>query len=466
MSSIGSLLSIAGSALSAHQTAIVVTSNNVSNADTVGYSRQTAVLATGPTTRESPGEIGSGVRVLDIQRQRDSLLDATYRRERANASGFTLHQEQLDQLQGVFGTLSGSGIDDALDAFWSAWSDLANQPGNPTSQRLVRDAGDRLAVLLNDASAQIRNVQDSVTGRLVRDTAEFNRLAKRVAELNRDITIAEAGGQSAPAVRDERDRALDALAELAPIRVVERDNGTMGVLLDGTTIVDGDAVRELEVSAGPPPALHIAGTTGAIASPGGALGSSLELLGKVIPDTVAQLDALADGLVTAVNDLHATGPSGAPFFEPAPAAGSISAANIRISDQIAADPSLINAGVNDADTGSSDNRLALAMAGLRDSPVTITVASGSYAGVTTATFGDYYNGVVTGLGTLTQAAGQSATVYGTLADQADARRSSVSGVSTDEELVALMGHQQAYAAAAHLVSVADEMAQTILDMVR
>jgi len=466
MSSIGSLLSIAGSALSAHQTAIVVTSNNVSNADTVGYSRQTAVLATGPVTRESTGEIGSGVRVLDVQRQRDSLLDATYRRERANAAGFTLRQDQLDQLQGVFGTLSGSGIDDALDAFWSAWSDLANQPANPTSQRLVRDSGGQLAQLLNDTSAQIRDVQSAVTGRLVRDTAEFNRLASRVGELNREITIAEAGGQSAPAVRDERDRALDALAQLAPIRVVERDNGTVGVLLDSTTIVDGDAVRELAVSAGPPAALQIAGRPGTIPSPGGALGSSLDMLGKVIPDTVAQLDALADGLVTAVNALHTTGPSGAPFFAPAAAGGSVSAANIRISDEVAADPAAINAGVDDADTGPSDNRLALAMAGLRNSPVSITVASGGYAGTTSVSFGGFYNSLVTGLGTLTQAAGQSATVYGTLADQADARRSSVSGVSTDEELVALMGHQQAYAAAAHLVTVADEMAQTILDMVR
>jgi flagellar hook-associated protein 1 FlgK len=186
----------------------------------------------------------------------------------------------------------------------------------------------------------------------------------------------------------------------------------------------------------------------------------------VIPDTKAQLDALADGLVTAVNGLHVTGPSGAPFFEPAVAAGSVSAANIRISDQVAADPAAINAGVSDADTGPGDNRLALAMAGLRDSPVTVTVASGSFAGVTSSTFGGFYNSLVAGIGTLTQAAGQSATVYGTLADQADARRSAVSGVSTDEELVVLMGQQQAYAAAAHLVTVADEMARTILEMVR
>ena len=466
MSSIGSLLSIAGSALSAHQAAIVVTSNNVSNADTVGYSRQIALLQPGPTVRGNVGEIGSGVLVREVRRQRDSLLDATYRREQANASGFSLREEQLGQVQGVFGTLSGSGIDDALDAFWSAWSDLANQPSNPTSQGLVRDSGSQLASMLNNSAAQLQDAHDSVSGRLVRDTAEFNRLARQVGELNRDITIAESGGQSAPAVRDERDRVLDAMARLAPIRVMERDNGTVGVLLDSTSIVDGDAVRELSVSAGPPMALQVTGSSGTISSPGGALGSSLDLLNNVIPSTLAQLDGLADGLVTAVNALHTTGPSGVAFFQPAPAAGSVTAATIRISDDVAADATLVNAGIDDADAGSADNRLALAMADLRESPVDITVAGGSYAGTTSASFGEFYNRLVTGVGTLTQAAGQSATVYGTLADQADARRGAVSGVSTDEELVTLMGQQQAYAAAAHLVTVADEMAQTILDMVR
>jgi flagellar hook-associated protein 1 FlgK len=465
MSSIGSLLSIARSALSTHQAAILVTSNNVSNADTVGYSRQTAVLTPGPTIRESAGEMGSGVLVRDIQRQRDSLLDATYRREQANASGFTLRQDLLDQVQGVFGTLSGHGLDEALDAFWSAWSDLANQPSDPTSQGLVRDRGSQLAAMLNDASAQLRDARDTVSGRLTRDTAEFNRLAQQVADLNRSITIAEAGGQSAPAMRDERDRVLDAMSQIAPVRVIEHDNGTVGVLLDSTSVVDGDAARTLDVSAGPPVSLQLTGHPGAISPPGGALGASLDVLNQVIPDVQAQLDGLADGLVTAVNDLHVQGPSGVPFFQPAGASGTVSAAAIRLSDQVQADPSVINAGINDADTGPSDNRLALQIAGFRDTPVSITVASGTYAGTTSSTFGAFYGSIVTGIGALTQAAGQSATVYGTLADQADARRSAVSGVSTDEELTTLMGQQQAYAAAAHLVTVADEMARTILDMV-
>jgi flagellar hook-associated protein 1 FlgK len=165
--------------------------------------------------------------------------------------------------------------------------------------------------------------------------------------------------------------------------------------------------------------------------------------------------------VREVNALHGQGPSGVPFFEP----GAVSASTIRLSDAVQSDPNAINAGINDALAGPSDNRLALAMADLRGAQVNINVASGVFAGTTTSSFGGFYNRIVTGVGTMTRAAGQSATVYETLANQADMRRSSVSGVNVDEELVRLMHQQQAYAAAARLVTVADEMARAILQMV-
>jgi flagellar hook-associated protein 1 FlgK len=64
-----------------------------------------------------------------------------------------------------------------------------------------------------------------------------------------------------------------------------------------------------------------------------------------------------------------------------------------------------------------------------------------------------------------RAADNSATTYETLAGQAETRRSSVNGVSVDEELTLLLRHQQAFQAASRLVNTADEMAQAIIEMV-
>ena len=112
---------------------------------------------------------------------------------------------------------------------------------------------------------------------------------------------------------------------------------------------------------------------------------------------------------------------------------------------------------------TGDNSIALALAGLRDQPLASgSLPSGSPLAGTT--FNNFYRDLVSNVALATSSAGQSATVYQTLASQADMRRQSVSGVSTDEEMVSLIKHQTAYSAAARLVKIADEMAQTLVQL--
>ena len=106
----------------------------------------------------------------------------------------------------------------------------------------------------------------------------------------------------------------------------------------------------------------------------------------------------------------------------------------------------------------------LAMAGLRDGTVGFTTSSGSP--VSTSRFGDFYNETVGLVATATRHAEDEATVQHTLASNADTRRQSVSGVSTDEELIKVIEAQHAYQGAARLVSVVDEMMQTLVDLGR
>jgi len=131
------------------------------------------------------------------------------------------------------------------------------------------------------------------------------------------------------------------------------------------------------------------------------------------------------------------------------------------------DPTLTSATVASAGagaTGPGNNGVALAMAGLRDSAVGFTSAGGSP--ITTARFGDFYNETVGVIATAAQHAEDESTVQHTLASNADTRRQSVSGVSTDEELIKVIEAQHAYQGAARLVSVVDEMMQTLVDLGR
>jgi flagellar hook-associated protein 1 FlgK len=112
----------------------------------------------------------------------------------------------------------------------------------------------------------------------------------------------------------------------------------------------------------------------------------------------------------------------------------------------------------------TDNTAALALSALRTTGGTVSYTTPGGV-IETGSFLGFFRSTVTSLGINVKAAVDDATVYRTLSDQADARRQSVSGVSTDEELVNMMRVQQSYTAATKLIKTADEMLQTLLSLI-
>lgn len=467
MPHIGSILSTARSALSAHQMAVQVTAQNIANAEVEGYSRQRLTMEAGIASRTQWGALGTGVVVRDVGRVRDALLDDGFRREAASAAEFGFRRDLLQQVEGIFGEPTERGLSSAMDAFWSSWSDLASHPANPTARGVVQQRGANVAFVLNNYARQLEDLRENTADRLRASLGELNDLTSQVAALNKQIQVSEVGGATASDLRDARDRLVDRISALAPTRTIERADGSVAVYVGTVTAVDGDSSKTFAL-AGPPYAVHEGGSV--VPQSGGALGAMLEALNVDIPQTAARLDELARGMVEKVNEIHMRGwsekgdlagsadwsnpdpslqGSRIAFFDPA----TTGARDIALSTWVAADKDYI--AVGRTQDGPGDNSLALEMAGLR-------TAAGVVGGLS---LGDHYRSTVSGVALKAGSAEGSATVHETLVQQADRRRKSVSGVSTDEELTLLIRHQQAYAAAAKLVSAADEMAQAVLNMV-
>lgn len=466
--SIGSILSIARTALSSHQAAIGVISHNLANATTEGYSRQRAELVPGTPLMTPNGGIGTGVRVDDISRLRDTLLDRSFRSETSGASYWGRRSALLGEIQSLHGNIGDPGLNEALDAFWNAWSDLADHPSDSTSRAVVRQAGDGIVRQLHRLDAGIEATATTATLRLQQEAAEIDRLASEIASLNGSIVAAEAGGNTAGDLRDRRDLAVDQLAQLAAIQVVDRMNGGIAVNISGITIVDGADATGVQVDAGGG-TWTLRSTRGAAITPaGGSIGATLDVLNDDLPAARAELDAWTRALVGTVNDLHRTGMNGAgetdiAFFDDNGDISTVTASSIRLSAEVAADANAIAAGTPATDGGGDPvygpgrNDVALALAGIREAAIP---ALGG------RTFSAAYAATVGAVGGEIRAADDAAQTHETIAAQADIRRSSVSGVSTDEELVQLIRFQNAYSAAARVVTAADEMLQTILDMKR
>ncbi|MBX3174796.1 MAG: flagellar hook-associated protein FlgK [Gemmatimonadaceae bacterium] len=470
MSSIGSILSVARTALLSHQAAMEVTGHNIANAETPGYTRQTLSLEQGPVRKMTYGIFGSGVRIATVGRAREMLLDQDVRTQLAPAGYSSTRRDALVRVEQIFGEPSDNGLAAAFDAFWNSWSDLSAQPNNAGARAVVRQRAEALIQRFNSYANELQRMETDTRTQASTVLEQVNQLTTSIAAINKQIVPMESGGNTANDLRDERDRLLDELGTLVPITVIDRADGGNQVMLGGRPLVDGVFTNALELTVTIPQEIRIAGETSPVRTMGGKLGALVELANVDIAGTRAELDALAAALITDVNALHTTGwsptagvsgnwdpllgptGSGISFFDADPTA--LSAGGIRLSAEVAADAGAIAASATLQATG--DNAVALAIGELRDgSP---SAVSGSFGGA--------FQRIIATIAGAGRAAGDAATVSNTLLAQSSARRDSVTGVSTDEELMRLMRHQQAYAAAAKVVQTVDEMMETLISLKR
>ena len=467
--SINSILSTARSALVTHQTAISVISHNIANAETDGYSRQRAEIAPGMPVPIPEGMLGTGVQVRDVSRLRDGLLDIGYRQSNSKAGYWQRRAAVLSQVEALHGD-PVTGLSSELDAFWDAWGDLANDPSNPAVRVILRKTGQAVVDQFHRLAGGIDRIEDTTGAQLKQDVTELNRIARDIAQLNTRIASAESTGNTAADLRDERDLAIDRLSTLAGVQVTERPDHTVGIQLGGVTLVDGDHAATIRVvTAGGGWALENANGT-PVGPAGGEVGASLELLTVDLPQAMNALDDLARAFAQDVNAVHAggtnpLGQTGVLFFDDAggnPSA--VTAWSLSLSADVTADAQSIASGTGIIDPLSGlpvwapgNNDIALSIAGLR------TAGSASFGG---QSINDAFADEVARVGSELREAQDGSSIHEALAAQADQQRMSVSGVNTDEELIQLIRFQNAYSAAARVVTAADEMLQTILDMKR
>lgn len=454
--SLSSLFSIARSALLAHQRAMTVTAHNVANAQTPGYSRQRLSLVSLTSNAGGRGTSGLGVGDTGVLRTRDRFLDAAYRRQMGLLGGSGTLRGMLSQIEASLMEPSDDGIAAALDGMFQSFGDLATDPSSSLKRDLVRAAADKLTQKLRQLDAQIGYVMQDTTARLRAEVAEVNSLAEQIAALNREILASQNSGGASPDLEDQRDLLLDQLAGYGTVEVVPKNDGTVAVSFGDAVLVDGSSNRKLAVTEIADGGVRIAYASGggAIDPRSGSLKALAELATQTLPAYKGQLDRFASTLVAEVNAIHRTGhtpgnKTNTDFFDPE----GLTAGTIRLAPDVAASGEAIAAS-SSPDLGNNDVALAIA-----------ALANQGLEALQGMTLRAYFSNYAVSVGTDVADATQDETAFAILADQADAARMSVSGVSVDEEMVNLIGQQEAYAAAARIIQVADEMIQDLLRLI-
>jgi flagellar hook-associated protein 1 FlgK len=459
-------LNTAYTGLVAARTGIDVTGQNIANVNTDGYTRQRVATS----SIESPARAGifsagvvpgQGVSVDAIARLGNQVVDGQVRSAASTAGYQSTRASAIATLEASLGEPSKNGIASQLNAFWSAWGDVANNPGDPGPAAVLIGQATSLAAAI---SAGHRSVDDQWTGlRTQADglTAELNSAATQVADLNARIRTNTQLGVSSNELVDARAVLTERIASIAGGTVRDAGDGTVDVLIGGNALVSGTSARTVAVTGGYALASAADGVSvewadrpgQPIPLTGGSLAGTVSLLqpaaggaGGTLAEAAASYDALATQLATQVNAVHRTGfttdgTPGGDFFSVT--AGVSPARSLTV---LVTGPATIAAG--DGSGGAHDNTIALAIAQL---------------GVGTGSPDRAWATIVAGIGATAKSESQQATLTDLAANSAKNRQLSGAGVSLDEENVNLLSYQHAYQGAARVMTAIDEMLDTLIN---
>lgn len=241
-----SILSTAYSALNAYQLGLQVTGNNLVNAETQGYTRQSIAFTPSPSNYFAGSYVGSGVEVTSIYRNVDQFLNAQLRSTITQKSQFdTFYQQSM----GVNSLLAqdGNSISTSMQSFFTALSDLNGTPDNIASRNVVLKQSSSLANQFKTMQKTLDDYQSNSTMQLSMATGTINQLTTSLASVNKQLM----GTPDAPELADQRDELLRQLSQFSQLSIFGSSGGAVNVgLPNGEMLVTGASHSNLSVVAG------------------------------------------------------------------------------------------------------------------------------------------------------------------------------------------------------------------------
>ncbi|MEO7151911.1 MAG: flagellar hook-associated protein FlgK, partial [Burkholderiaceae bacterium] len=243
--SVSALLSIGQRALTANYAALQATGNNIANAATPGYSRQTVQLETAGSQSTGSGFFGKGVNVATVTRAHDEFLTREAATTQSVAAADATRYSQLMQLEKVFG-LGESGLGYAAGQLFSSFVDVASQPQDASARQVVLGRTDDLVTRFRGAAEQIDAQQAGVKQEVKVAVTAVNDLTRQIADLNQRIATAQGSGHTPNELLDQRDTAIAELGKRIQVTTIAASDGSVGVYAGGgQQLVLGTTVNKL-----------------------------------------------------------------------------------------------------------------------------------------------------------------------------------------------------------------------------
>ena len=324
----GDILATSISGLLAFQQALNVTSNNVSNASTPGYSLEKVELNEAQGSGTASGYLGNGVTVAAISRSYDETLAAQVRSSNANYQSFNTLSTYASNIDNML-SASSTGLTTTLQNFVNAMQSLSTSPTSTSQRQVLISQAQAVVTQLKSYQTQLDTQSSNIEQQIGSSVGAINSLAKQIANLNAQIASAGTGAQPNQ-LEDQRDTLIDQLSQYVSVTAVTESNNQMDIYIGtGQALVTSSSAQQLVAMQNPNDgsqydiglAAGSGGTPSDVTSEitGGSLGGLLTTRSQVIDPTQNALGQVAVGIATLMNQQQAsgldmTGAQGQPMF--------------------------------------------------------------------------------------------------------------------------------------------------------
>lgn len=421
MSGLLSTLNTAKSGMNVSQVAIQTTSHNISNINTPGYSRQRVNQSAsspysmpGKNSNFGAGQIGTGAQIDDVTRIRNSFYDYQYRSESHQYGNTSVKYEYFKNIEGIFNEPSDTAISSSLNSFFNSWSELSKDPQSSGVKSVVIENGKYLSNSINSAFKRLESLEEGLDKQSEYIMDEVNSMLSQLDKLEKNIKIIQGSGKSPNDFLDQRDQLLDNLS--FKLNINDKDvKATLKKAYDANGKVTLDDLTKSGVKIS------------------GELEGTLSMK-QEIKKYKGGLKQLANTITSNVNDA-----AGQEIFKAKD--GEL----ISINPEMLQEPEKINVTAD----------IALKVYELKSEKVNINGKD--------MTINTFYNSMIQDLGQSSAAVIRDESNQSKLLENIDSSRSSVSGVSLDEEMISLVQLQHTYSANAKVMSTIDSLLDVVVN---
>jgi flagellar hook-associated protein FlgK len=308
--------SIGFRALQSSQLAMDVLGQNITNFATKGYTRKDLHFgATSPIQVGRLGFFGTGVQISSVRSMRDSVLEGRLRSEQQLMGQLNAESLLLRNMEQFLGEPGEGALSGKLSQFFNSLSGLTSSPLDSALHRELVQGSEAIALGFRQQSTSMESLAEDARSSIRSDVQTVNSLAQQLAQNNKAIgkTAHQAGPEGE--LLDQQGRLLLELSDYANLQVVQRDRGTIDVLLDGQLLVSGDRSIGLEVKFPGTGEIEFSTATGnRLNVTEGRLAGHTRIVQDVLGGRTGQLDDVARALIREINRLHSTSvPVGGPY---------------------------------------------------------------------------------------------------------------------------------------------------------